>query len=170
MLGMSVRGFAMLVATTALLGAACGAAQAAPAGQVAGVTPGVTTKPLDFTVQPDSLSAIPGGQAMKLDAAKNRWGVTLSVHQPDTRQSTLNDIQAGAYYKITPALRVGGAFAFGSEQVAATKDTVNTTLAPGALDRGRPRRGRAEASDLPGARVGLEPNDEFRIRPRERHS
>ena len=118
MLGMSVRGFAMLVATTALLGAACGAAQAAPAAQVAGVTPGVTTKPLDFTVQPDSLSAIPGGQAMKLDAAKNRWGVTLSVHQPDTRQSTLNDIQAGAYYKITPAWRAGGALSFGSEQIA----------------------------------------------------
>jgi hypothetical protein len=49
-------------------------------------------------------------------AAKGRWGVTLNLQQPDTRQTTLNDIQAGAYYKITPALRVGGAFAFGDQQ------------------------------------------------------
>jgi hypothetical protein len=118
MLGMSVRGFAMLVATTALLGAVCGAAQAAPAAQVAGVTPGAATKPLDFTVQPDPSPGVPGSQTMKWDAAKNRWGVTLSVRQPETRESTLNDIQAGAYYKITPAWRAGGALSFGSEQIA----------------------------------------------------
>jgi hypothetical protein len=118
MLGMSVRGFAMLVATTALLGAAGGAAQAAPAAQVAGVTPVATTKPMDFTVRADSPPGVPGGQTMKWDAAKNRWGVTLSVHQPETRESTLNDIQAGAYYKITPAWRAGGALSFGSEQIA----------------------------------------------------
>ena len=57
-------------------------------------------------------------ETLKWDAAKGHWGVTFNMRQPDTRESTLNDIQAGAYYKITPALRVGGAFAFGSEQVA----------------------------------------------------
>ena len=116
MLGMSVRRFAMLVASTALLGAVCGAAQAAPATD-ASVTP-AATKPMDFTVHADSLLALPGGQMVKWDAAKNRWGVTLSVRQPDTRETTLNDIQAGAYYKITPAWRAGAAFAFGSEQIA----------------------------------------------------
>ena len=39
------------------------------------------------------------------------------MQQPDTRATTLNDIQAGAYYKITPALRVGGAVAFGEQQI-----------------------------------------------------
>jgi hypothetical protein len=121
MLGMSVRGFAMLVATTAVFGAVGGGVQAAPAAQVAqvaGVTPGATTKPLDFTVQADPSLGVPGGQTMKWDAAKNRWGVTLSVHQPETRETTLSDIQAGAYYKITPAWRAGGALSFGSEQIA----------------------------------------------------
>lgn len=111
MLGMSVRGFAMLVATTALAGAVCGAAQAAPAQAT-------TAKPLDFTVHAESSPAVPGVQTLKWDAAKGRWGVTFNMRQADSRETTLNDIQAGAYYKITPALRVGGAFAFGSEQVA----------------------------------------------------
>lgn len=44
-------------------------------------------------------------------------GVFFNLQQPETRNTTLNDIQAGAYYKITPSLRVGGAFAFGSQAV-----------------------------------------------------
>ncbi|THD65546.1 NtrZ family periplasmic regulatory protein [Phenylobacterium sp.] len=79
-------------------------------------TQSTSTKPLDFTVHADS-SPLSGAQMLKWDyAAKGRWGVTLNLQQPDTRQTTLNDIQAGAYYKITPALRVGGAFAFGDQQ------------------------------------------------------
>ena len=121
---MSVRGFAMLVASTALLGAAGGAAQAAPATMApaaatpAAATPAAAAKPLDFTVHAESSPAVPGVQTLKWDAAKGRWGVTFNMRQPETRETTLNDIQAGAYYKISPALRVGGAFAFGSEQVA----------------------------------------------------
>ncbi|HZZ33719.1 MAG TPA: hypothetical protein VFE10_17185 [Phenylobacterium sp.] len=109
---MSVRGFALLAATTALIGAAGNAAQAAPStAQTA------STKPLDFTVHADSSPITAGTQVLKWDAAKGRWGLTFNVQQPDARQTTLNDIQAGAYYKITPALRVGGAFAFGEQQV-----------------------------------------------------
>jgi hypothetical protein len=116
---MSVRGFAMLVASTALLGAAGGVAQAGPATVApAAATPAAAAKPLDFTVHAESSLATPGVQTLKWDAAKGRWGVTFNMRQPDTRETTLNDIQAGAYYKITPALRVGGAFAFGNEQVA----------------------------------------------------
>jgi two component system regulator NtrZ-like protein (phosphatase activity inhibitor) len=126
MLGMSVRRVAMLVATTVLLGAAAGAAQAAD--------PKATTKPLDFTVRAETTttSIAPGSQVMKLDAAKGRWGMTINMQQPDTRQTTLNDIQAGAYYKITPKLRVGGAFAFGEQPVL-------PGAKPGAPDPSQPR-------------------------------
>lgn len=102
----------MLAATTALLGVAAGAAQAAD---------GKPVKPMDFTVRAETTAPspiTPGTQVMKWDAAKGRWGVTFNVLQPDTRETTLNDIQAGAYYKITPKLRVGGAFAFGEQQVS----------------------------------------------------
>ncbi len=110
MLDMSVRSAALLVATTALIGAVAGSVQAADAK--------TTTKPLDFTVQAETLATAPGTQTMKWDAAKGRWGVTFNLQQPDTRQTTLNDIQAGAYYKITPSLRIGGAVSFGDQQMA----------------------------------------------------
>jgi hypothetical protein len=106
---MSVREVAMLVAATALFGAAGTAAQAAD-GKIA-------SKPMDFTVRAETSPMAPGTQVLKWDAAKGHWGVILNLQQPDTRATTLNDIQAGAYYKITPALRVGGAVAFGDQQV-----------------------------------------------------
>ena len=97
----------LLVAATALFGAACGAAQAADKAQ-----------PFDFTVRSE-VSPVPtsGVKSLKWDARKGRWGVTLNMDQSDARPSTLNDVQAGAYYHITPSLRVGGAVALGDEQL-----------------------------------------------------
>src|SRR5438309_950950 len=110
MLGMSVRRVAILVAATALFGAACGAAQAAESK--------ATAKGMDFTVRAETSAISPGAQVMKWDAARGHWGVMLNVQQPDTRAATANDIAAGAYYRITPSLRVGGSLAFGEQQVA----------------------------------------------------
>ncbi|MBS0334031.1 MAG: hypothetical protein JSS35_14785 [Proteobacteria bacterium] len=113
---MSVHKFAALAASTALLGAAAGAhAATVPAAQPVGPAT-AATKPMDFTVQTET-SAVSPGQTLKWDAAKGKWGVTFNLQQPETRSTTLNDIQAGAYYKITPSLRVGGAFSFGSQAV-----------------------------------------------------
>ncbi len=104
MLGLRIR---LLIAATALFGAACGAAQAADKPQ-----------PFDFTVRSE-VSPVPtsGLKSLKWDARKGRWGVTLNMDQSDARPSTLNDVQAGAYYHITPSLRVGGAVALGDEQL-----------------------------------------------------
>ena len=101
------RRFSLLIAAAALLSAASGAAQAAD-----------PPKPLDITVRRD-VSSIPsaGMRSLKWDARKGRWGVTLNMDQSDVRPSTLNDVQAGAYYHITPSLRVGGAVALRDEQV-----------------------------------------------------
>lgn len=108
MLRMLVRRITSLIAATALLGAAAGAAQAA----------GPKAKPLDLTIRQEPLSpAATGGKTTKFDASKGRWGLTLDMEQPDARPSTLNDVQAGAYYRITPTLRVGGAVALGEEQL-----------------------------------------------------
>jgi len=103
----------MLAAATALFGAVCGSVQAAPA-----VQPAASTKPMDFTVRAETTPLSPGAQTMKWDAAKGHWGVTLNLKQPEARASTANDIQAGAYYRITPSLRVGGSLAFGEQPVA----------------------------------------------------
>ncbi len=106
MLGMSVRSIATFAIATAVLAASAGVAQAADA----------KAKPLDFTVRTDASAISPQAPVTKWDAAKGKWGVTLNLQQPDTRASNWNDIQAGAYYRITPSLRVGGAFAFGDQQ------------------------------------------------------
>jgi hypothetical protein len=97
----------LLVAATALLSAACGVAHAAD-----------KSKPIDFSVHSE-VSPVPtsGLKSLKWDARKGRWGVTLNMDQTDSRPSSLNDVQAGAYYHITPSLRVGGAVALGDEQV-----------------------------------------------------
>jgi hypothetical protein len=107
-LGMFVRRVALLVAAAAVLGAA-GAAQAAD--------PKAATKPMDFTVHAETSTIAPGTQIMKWDAARGHWGVMLNIQQPEARAATANDIQAGAYYRITPSLRVGGSLAFGDQQV-----------------------------------------------------
>jgi hypothetical protein len=122
MLGMSVRRFALLVATTVLLGAGAGVAQAADA----------KSKPMDFSVHTETSPITPGSQTVKWDAARGKWGVMLNLQQPEARAATANDIQAGAYYRITPSLRVGGSLAFGEEQVAPGSK-------PNVADPGQPR-------------------------------
>ena len=104
MLGRRIR---LVIAATALFGAACGAAQAAD-----------KSKPVDFSVHTD-VTPMPtsGLKSLRWDARKGRWGVMLNMDQSDVRPSTLNDVQAGAYYHSTPSLRVGGAVALGDEQV-----------------------------------------------------
>ena len=102
------RNFSLLIAATALFSAATSVAQAADA----------KPKPLDVTVRSDA-SSIPnaGMRSLEWDARKGRWGVTLNMDQSDARPSSLNDVQAGAYYHITPSIRVGGAVALRDEQV-----------------------------------------------------
>jgi len=97
----------LLLAASAVMVAGAGAAHAADKG-----------KPVDFSVRSEASPGPSSGlKSLKWDARKGRWGVTLNMDQTDSRPSTLNDVQAGAYYRITPSLRVGGAVALGEEQV-----------------------------------------------------
>lgn len=107
---MVVRRISCAIAAAALFSAVGGAAHAAE-----------KIKPFDFTVKSEPTAVAPlSGQTVKVDASKGRFGFTLNLQQPDVRSSTLNDVQAGAYYRITPSLRVGGSVSLGSEQALAT--------------------------------------------------
>ena len=88
---MSFRGFARLIAATVLLGAT-GVAASGGVAQAADAK----GKPIDFTVRTDSSAITPLSQSLKWDAAKGHWGVTLDLRQTATRETNLNDIQAGA--------------------------------------------------------------------------
>jgi hypothetical protein len=72
----------------------------------------------DFSARAETtVTPSTGLKSLKWDARKGRWGVTLNMDQSDARPSTGNDIQAGAYYRITPSLRVGGAVALRDQQI-----------------------------------------------------
>ena len=79
-------------------------------------------KTTDFTVRSESTTtAASAGKSMTLDTRKGRWGVTLSLDQRAERDSQWNDVQAGAYFRVTPSLRVGGAVAVGEQEGPAYK-------------------------------------------------
>ena len=40
---------------------------------------------------------------------KSLWGLKLELKQPVTRDMQLKDVEAGAYYKVSPSIRLGGA-------------------------------------------------------------
>ena len=39
---------------------------------------------------------------------KGRWGVDLNLDEPARRDRRLNDVEAGAFFRLTPSVRVGG--------------------------------------------------------------
>jgi hypothetical protein len=60
---------------------------------------------------------------------KARWGLKLDLNQPTGRDLQLKDIQAGAFYRLTPSLQVGGAVSLGGS-TRLTRDTAPEDQAP----------------------------------------
>ena len=61
---------------------------------------------------------------------KGHWGLKLDMAQPVGRDMQLRDVQAGAYYHLTPSLHVGGSVSLGDEQVAPDRNLPQTQQAP----------------------------------------
>lgn len=79
----------------------------------------------DFSVKNDFTGAPVGVQyptddkrTLKWDAKKGRWGLKLDLDQPSSREMELQDVQAGAYFKVSPSIRVGGAVSLGETNPA----------------------------------------------------
>lgn len=45
--------------------------------------------------------------------SKGRWGLRLDMNQPANRDADWKDVQAGAFFRITPSLQVGGSVSMG---------------------------------------------------------
>jgi hypothetical protein len=92
----------------------------------------VAKKTTDFTVRSETsaVQSSQGTKSLKWDTRKGRWGVSLNLDQREERDTQWNDVQAGAYFRVTPSLRVGGAVALGEQETPAFKKTVPVDSAP----------------------------------------
>lgn len=79
-----------------------------------------------------------GSKSYQFDL-NNRWGVKFDVNQPETSPSGLNDIDAGAFYKLTPSLRVGGSLGFGEKTDPMKTEAANAAVAQDARKQPRVR-------------------------------
>jgi hypothetical protein len=117
---MTARRIRLVIAVAALLSAACGNAFAADKGKI-----------VDFTVKSEPMTSAPnGGKALKWDASKGRFGFTLNIQQPQERPAVANDVQAGAYFRITPTLRVGGSVALGEQELKLLPNAARPATSP----------------------------------------
>jgi hypothetical protein len=64
------------------------------------------------------------------DAAKSRWGLKFDVEQQNGAVTDWKSVQAGAYFKVTPSLRVGAGVALGDSQSSPAGNIANQTPAP----------------------------------------
>jgi hypothetical protein len=91
------------VAATAAALLLIGAAGQAQAQSVSGLR----LKPTEARAEDDRWSLQDPVKSLRVDG--RRWGVKLNMDQPRDRNVKSNDVEAGAYYRISPSLRVGGA-------------------------------------------------------------
>jgi hypothetical protein len=61
---------------------------------------------------------------------KGRWSLKLDMNEPAGRGIQLRDIQAGAYYHVTPSLKVGGAVSLGDNLVQPDRTNLPQNQAP----------------------------------------
>ena len=74
-------------------------------------------------------------KTLQLDS-KGRWGVRLDMEQPSGRPSNWSDVQAGAYLRVTPRLRVVGSVGFGDKFATPQRITPEDTAPPRASGDG----------------------------------
>jgi hypothetical protein len=65
------------------------------------------------TGQPNQISPQSRRSTLRWDSVRGRWGLQVDMDQTAQRDMAWGDVQAGAYYSITRALRVGGAVSLG---------------------------------------------------------
>ena len=77
-------------------------------------------------------NTLSGRRSLQWDSKRGRWGLKLDMDQPVGRplSYTDRDVQAGAYYKITPSFRVGGAVSLGAMSSESNPNTIPADKAP----------------------------------------
>lgn len=70
-------------------------------------------------------------KSFEWDASKSRWGLKLDLEQQPNVGADWKNVQAGAFYKVTPQLRVGAGVTLTDQQNSATNNpSLQTPPAP----------------------------------------
>lgn len=104
------------MAALALTGAATAAlAQSAPARPRVQPAPDAFVVRGDFNLRDAQFGPQTGRRTLVWDAKKGRWGLMLDISPRMGADAQARDVEAGAFFRVTPQLRVGGAVGVGSQ-------------------------------------------------------
>jgi hypothetical protein len=81
-----------------------------------------TTPSAQFASEAQPWAAPVPRKSLQFDT-KGRWGLRLDMDQPSNRETQWKDVQAGAFFRITPSLRIGGSVALTDKMASPDKVT-----------------------------------------------
>jgi hypothetical protein len=94
----------MIIATLVLLGTSVAAhAQQKPASGGASFST-EKTAPAQDPLSPPGVR-----KTLQWDSKTGKWGLRLDVDQQPSREAKVKEAEVGAFYRVTPSLRLGGA-------------------------------------------------------------
>ena len=71
----------------------------------------------DIAAQSSTTPATPAQRRGLRFNENGRWGLNFNLNQPVGREADWGDVEAGAYYRLSPRLRVGAAANLASPEV-----------------------------------------------------
>lgn len=105
-----------MVAALALTGSVTTAmAQSAPARPRAPSAADAFIVRGDFNLKDSPFASQTGRRTLVWDAKKGRWGLMLDITPRAGVDAQARDVEAGAFFRVTPQLRVGGAVGVGPQ-------------------------------------------------------
>ncbi len=114
---------AAAIAAMGLLGASLARAESAHSTLTVTNTPAAATNDLG------QFGLAPIHKTLQWDD-KGHWSLKLDMNEPAGRGMQLRDVQAGAYYHVTPSLHVGGAVSLGDEPSSPDRNNLPQNQAP----------------------------------------
>ena len=78
-------------------------------------------------------------KSFQWDAGKSRWGLKFDVDQSPVRNGAWQDVQAGAYYKLNPALSIGGGVSVHDQALTTANPNQNNPQTPPGVPATVPR-------------------------------
>ena len=120
---------AKLTAVLAVLALSGALASVAHADPLAAADPSKTTLTNQWS------APLAQHKTFEWDAAKSRWGLKVDVDQQPGLGADWKSVQAGAFFKVTPSLRVGAGVSLSDSQNPTSTSSGNALAQPPAPPR-----------------------------------